>query len=55
MDRSFPLSPRSNGTFSPDSSDGLDMGEVYQSNNYYTRSQSEEHILSPCRCVLVRT
>ncbi len=57
-DRSFPLSPRSNGTFSPDSSDGLEIDCANNNSgagttgaaNYYTRSQSEEHILlSPCR------
>ena len=49
----FPLSPRSNGTFSPDSSDGLDLDYGGgNSGNYYTRSQSEEHILSPCRDLL---
>ena len=53
-DRSFPLSPRSTGTFSPDSSDGLeiDCTNNNATTNYYTRSQSEEHILlSPCRVV----
>ena len=45
-ERNLPLSPRSNGTFSPDSTDD-DCNP-----NYYTRSQSEEHILSPCRDLL---
>ncbi len=54
---SFPLSPRSCGTFSPDSSDGLELdcannNPASVSSNYYVRSQSEEHILSPCRDLL---
>ncbi len=56
----FPLSPRStNGTFSPDSSDGLEIDCNSNNNanlgggsNYYVRSHSEEHILSPCRDLL---
>lgn len=48
--RELPLSPRSNGTFSPDSSDGLESSEY--NGNCYMRSQSEEHILSPCRDLL---
>ena len=56
-ERAFPLSPRSNGTFSPDSSDGMELdyggpASGSSSSNYYTRSQSEEHILSPCRDLL---
>jgi hypothetical protein len=43
-----PMSPRSTGTFSPDSSDGLLEMESAPI-NYYTRSASEEHILSPRR------
>jgi len=53
----WPLSPRSNGTFSPDSSD-MDVDNPMMTaiispptRGYspYNRSQSEEHILSPCR------
>lgn len=54
---SWPLSPRSNGTFSPDSSD-MDVDNppliLPPKRGYspYNRSQSEEHILSPCRELL---
>jgi len=58
----WPLSPRSNGTFSPDSSD-MDVDNPMMTavttispptRGYspYNRSQSEEHILSPCRDLL---
>ena len=55
------LSPRSNGTFSPDSSDGMEMMVDNPSSTAfpptrgyspYNRSHSEEHILSPCRDLL---
>ncbi len=58
---SWPMSPRSNGTFSPDSSDMdvdnsgiLPPSSVAPTRGYspYNRSQSEEHILSPCRELL---
>jgi len=57
----WPLSPRSNGTFSPDSSD-MDVDNPMMNSTTispptrgyspYNRSQSEEHILSPCRELL---
>lgn len=60
---SWPQSPRSNGTFSPDSSDGmmdvdLNPGPVHpivqpvRGYSPYNRSHSEEHILDPCRELL---
>lgn len=57
---SWPMSPRSNGTFSPDSSDmDVDNPPLQPIANPptrgyspYNRSQSEEHILSPCRELL---
>ena len=54
---SWPMSPRSNGTFSPDSSD-MDVDNPplifppKRGYSPYNRSQSEEHILSPCRELL---
>lgn len=60
---SWPMSPRSNGTFSPDSSD-MDVDNPLPSSQSivpspptrgyspYNRSQSEEHILSPCKDLL---
>lgn len=60
----WPLSPRSTGTFSPDSSDGMmdldnpaGLGTMMISQptrgySPYNRSHSEEHILSPCRELL---
>ena len=57
----WPVSPRSNGTFSPDSSD-MDVDNPPSINmqptrgySPYNRSQSEEHILSPCRELLKST
>ena len=57
----WPVSPRSNGTFSPDSSD-MDVDNPPSMNmqptrgySPYNRSQSEEHILSPCRELLKST
>ena len=58
---SWPMSPRSNGTFSPDSSDmDVDNPPLHcilpsppkRGYSPYNRSQSEEHILSPCRELL---
>ena len=55
---SWPMSPRSNGTFSPDSSDmdvdapPLILNPPKRGYSPYNRSQSEEHILSPCRELL---
>lgn len=61
---SWPMSPRSNGTFSPDSSDGMDVDNPLPNSQSivaspptrgyspYNRSQSEEHILSPCKDLL---
>ena len=52
---SWPLSPRSNGTFSPDS--GSEMDRVKRNSAFSpplnsSRSQSVEHILSPCKELL---
>jgi len=55
----WPVSPRSNGTFSPDSSDmDVDTAPIIpptRGYSPYNRSQSEEHILSPCRELLKST
>ena len=58
----WPLSPRSNGTFSPDDSSDMDVDNapsvtMQPTRGYspYNRSQSEEHILSPCRELIKST